>query len=162
MQAISIAERHPPANDCLSIPEVGERNDLRSFEGIPGERISIRVHSAQVGGRFSILESVAAPGCATPVHSHIEEEVFYIISGNATFRLGDETHEVSPGCRILIPAGTPHAWINRSGAELRMLAVFAPGGIEDLFPRIGGLPPDQVASLAAGYGTIVLGPPMPL
>lgn len=154
------AQQDRPADVSPAFPGISGREDARIFNGIPGEEVSIRIHADQVGGRFSILESVAAPGCSAPLHSHREDEVFYVISGNPTFRLGDEIHEATPGSTVLIPANTPHAWINRTQSELRMLAIFAPGGVEALFPQIAGLPLDQLTTLAASYGTFVLGPPM--
>lgn len=159
---ITRAGREQPAATRSPAVSLTGRKGAQWFAGIPGEHASIRVHSTDVGGRFAILESVAAPGCATPLHSHAEDEVFYVVAGRPTFRLGDDVFEVDPGGVVLIPAGTPHAWINRTQAEQRMIATFAPGGVEDLFTRIAGLSPVQIATLAASYGTIVLGPPMPL
>ncbi|WP_439594678.1 cupin domain-containing protein [Falsiroseomonas sp.] len=130
------------------------------FSAIPGERVAIRLHAAQVQGRFSMMESLSEPGCATPLHRHAEEETFYVLEGRPTFRLGDKVFATGPGDLVLIPAGTPHAWINAGNGPCRMLATFAPGGVETLFTRLGGLPPEEMAALAAGYGTIVLGPPM--
>ena len=162
MQNTADIEQEQPAHDHFATPSVGGRNDADFFDAIPGERVAIRVHGAQVAGRFSIVESVAAPDTSAPLHSHVEEEVFYVISGNPTFRLGGVIFETAPGSSVVIPANMPHAWINQTQSETRMIAIFAPGGIENLFPRLNGLPPEQVASLAAQFGTIVLGPPMQL
>ncbi|HEX2526629.1 MAG TPA: cupin domain-containing protein [Geminicoccus sp.] len=141
-------------------PGVTGSDDVQWFDGIPGERTAVRVRGTQVQGRFSVIESVAAPGCAAPLHTHVEEETFYIVAGHPTFRLGDQILETSPGDLVLIPAGTPHAWINRTTTPSRMIATFAPGGIEELFTRLNGLAPEGIAALAASYGTVVLGPPM--
>ncbi|MGX9965459.1 cupin domain-containing protein [Roseomonas sp. F4] len=130
------------------------------FSAIPGERVAIRLHAAQVQGRFSVMESLAEPGCATPLHLHAEEETFYVLEGRPTFRLGEKIFAAGPGDLVLIPAGTPHGWINAADRPCRMLATFAPGGVETLFPRLAGLSPQEMTSLAASYGTIVLGPPM--
>ncbi|GGD26278.1 hypothetical protein GCM10011335_31660 [Aureimonas glaciei] len=139
-----------------------ERDNAQSFDGIPGERVSIRIYGSQIDNRFSMLESVAAPGCAAPLHTHAEDELFYVIAGTPTFRLGEQVRDVSPGSIVFIPAGTPHSWINKTSSELRMLAIFAPGGVEHLFTRIAGIPLDQIATLASEYGTAVVGPPMDL
>ncbi|MFZ1430525.1 MAG: cupin domain-containing protein [Geminicoccaceae bacterium] len=80
------------------------------------------------------------------------------MEGNPTFRLSNRIFEVSPGDLVLIPAGAPHAWINRTTAPTRTIATFAPDGIEEQFARLTGLTPEGVAALAASYGTIVLGP----
>lgn len=151
-----------PANRLPSVPSVTERRDAYFFDAMPGEHVSIRVHSEQVAGHFSIVESVASPGCRVPLHSHVEEEVFYIIDGKPTFRLGDMIMEAGPGATIIIPSKTPHAWINRTESDVRMIAIFAPGGIEKFFPQVAGLPLDKVAAVAARFGTTVIGPSMAL
>ncbi|NKC31288.1 cupin domain-containing protein [Falsiroseomonas selenitidurans] len=139
---------------------VQARDAAAWLPAIPGERIAIRLHAAQVQGRFSVMESLAEPGCATPLHLHAEEETFYVIEGTPTFRLGDKVFTTAPGDLVLIPAGTPHAWINAGEVPSRMIATFAPGGVEALFSRIAELPPEELVPLAASYGTILLGPPM--
>ena len=80
------------------------------------------------------------------------------MEGNPTFRLGDRIFQASPGDLVHIPASTPHAWINPTTSPTRMIATFAPGGIEELFTRLTGLTPEGVAALTASYGTIVLDP----
>lgn len=132
------------------------------FDGIAGERLAIRVRAAEVGGRLSVMESIAAAGCAAPLHTHREEELFHVIAGRATFRLGESILEARPGDVVVIPAGTPHAWINPGPGDLHMVATFSPGGIEEMFTWIAGLAPEAIAALAARYGSVVLGPPMRL
>lgn len=139
---------------------VGHQRDAEWFEAIPGERLSLRVRSADVGGRYAIMESHAAPGTAAPLHTHREDEIFYVLGGYPTFRLDDEIVETAPGSLVVIPGGTPHAWKNRTDEEVHMLAIFSPGGVEEFFTKIAGLTPDRIAVLAADYGTFVLGPPI--
>lgn len=131
------------------------------FSAVPGERLSIRVHSSDTNGKFAILESIAQPGTATPLHTHREDEVFQILEGEVVFSLGSNSiSTLKQGDLILIPAGTPHAWRNKSNAPARMTAFFAPGGPEDLFRRIAGRSPEEIAAIAAEYGTVVVGPPI--
>jgi hypothetical protein len=42
------------------------------LSAIPGEQLCIRVHGTQVNGRYAIMENIAAPGTATPMHFHAE------------------------------------------------------------------------------------------
>lgn len=131
------------------------------FGAIDGERMSIVVHSSKVGGRFSMLESLAAAGTASPMHYHQEDEIFHILEGVMTFSCGGEVFEVPAGTTVVIPAGAPHAWRNRTASPVRMTAVFVPGGIEDLFTRLDGLSAEAIVALAADYGTHVVGSPIP-
>jgi hypothetical protein len=57
------------------------------FEAIPGEQLCIRVHGTQVNGRYAIMENIAAPGTATPMHFHAEDEIFHILEGTKLERL---------------------------------------------------------------------------
>ncbi len=132
----------------------------RWHEAIPGEKVSIRVPAARTGGRYSVMETIASPGAAAPLHTHAEDEFFWVLSGRPTFALGEELFEAAPGSVVNIPAGVPHAWKNATDRDVRMIAVFTPGGVEELFTKLGGLSPVEIAEMAAGYGTMVLGPPI--
>ena len=55
---------------------VGHHDSIKWFEAIPGEQLCIRVHGTQVNGRYAIMENIVAPGTATPMHFHAEDEIF--------------------------------------------------------------------------------------
>lgn len=130
------------------------------IETIPGEKLLFRIRSEEVGGRYAVLETIADPGAGSPMHYHAEDEVFQVLSGTMTFVLAGELVSAPEGTTVVIPAGVAHCWKNRSSGPVRMLATFTPGGVEALFERLAGLAPDEVAALAATYGTIVTGPPL--
>ncbi len=127
------------------------------FDGKSGERLAIVVHSADVGGSFSVLESVAAPGAGSPMHYHAEDKIFRILEGTLTLSLDGVVFDAHPGTTVAIPAGAPHAWRNRQMAPSRTLVTFTPGGLEELFLQLGGRSPDEIARLAAEFGTYVTG-----
>lgn len=162
MNQICKLEPATPGNqDRISFPPVVTFPDSGTwFNAIDGERLSIRVHSSEVNGRYTILESIAAPGTATPMHYHTEDEIFQVLEGIMTFSLARRSFQAGAGSTVVIPAGAHHAWKNRSGGPVRMLAILFPGGLEDMFPRLAGLAPDGIVSLAASYGTHVVGPPI--
>ena len=66
---------------------VSHHDSIKWFEAIPGEQLCIRVHGTQVNGRYAIMENIAAPGTATPMHFHAEDEIFHILE-----RDGDLQH----------------------------------------------------------------------
>ena len=55
---------------------VSHHDSIKWFDAIPGEQLCIRVHGTQVNGRYAIMENIAAPGTATPMHFHAEDEFF--------------------------------------------------------------------------------------
>ncbi len=173
--ATRLAEREPDLRDPTKAnsgnahsfsyrsPRAATRHDKEKdwFEAFPGERLTIRVHSGEVDGKFTILENVADDGVATPMHIHTQDEVFHVLEGEVVFSMDGKTSVLQQGSEILIPAGTPHAWRNKSGNRIRLLVFFAPGGIEELYLRASGLTHTEIAELAVQYGTLVVGLPIP-
>ncbi len=62
------------------------------FKGADSERQAIRVDSRDTHGTYSVIESVARPGCAVPTHSHRDEdEHLLVISGRYRIAIGDQS-----------------------------------------------------------------------
>jgi quercetin dioxygenase-like cupin family protein len=136
-----------------------EREDGWS-EVTRGERYIIRTTSEEVNGAYSMLEVVADPRNGVPMHVHDnEEEHFIILAGKAFVANGDTRREVAAGSSITIGKGVPHAWCNPSeDAPLRMLVLFTPGGLEELFRKHAGTEPAAMIALADKLGTRITGP----
>jgi len=131
------------------------------FEGADGEHQAIRVDSRDTGGAYSVIESVAEPGCAVPTHRHRnEEEHFLVLSGQYRIAIGDSILEALPGTRATVPRNTPHSWRNVAEQESRLLAIIVPGGFEQIVYAIKDTPPDEIADLAERFGCDILGPPV--
>lgn len=71
------------------------------------------------------LHVVPAGKKAFPRHAHhVNEEMFFIVSGEGTYRAGDETFPIRSGDVIAAPPGdgsTAHQIVNTSDDELRYL-----------------------------------------
>jgi quercetin dioxygenase-like cupin family protein len=143
-----------------STPIVSHHDTIQWFEAIPGEQLCIRVHGSQVNGRYAMMENVASPGTATPMHFHAEDEIFHILEGTVTFGVDGDVFNASVGSMVVIPAGAHHAWRNRSNAPIRMLTIFSPGGLEDLYPKLAGLSPQDLAAVVERFGSGIVGPPI--
>jgi quercetin dioxygenase-like cupin family protein len=129
-------------------------------EVIRGERFIIRTSSAETNGVYSMLEVVADPRNGVPMHVHDNtEEHFIILEGTAFIANGNERAEVAAGSSVTISRGVPHAWCNLSeDAPVRMLVIFGPGGLEELFRRNARTEPAEMIALAAKFGTRITGP----
>jgi mannose-6-phosphate isomerase-like protein (cupin superfamily) len=68
---------------------------------------------------------VLQPGEPDRQVPHHEDELYYVVGGAATIRVGTEDHAVVPGSAIFVPAGVPHHF-HSIQAELQVLVVFAP------------------------------------
>lgn len=68
-----------------------------------------------------------SPGDAMSYHRQTEqEELYYVLSGPARIRIGDERMDVPEGAAIRIPPETPRQVFNDTDEEHRWLIVGAP------------------------------------
>ena len=92
----------------------------------------------ETNGRYAILEAIVQPGGGPPLHVHSrEDEGFYILEGEITFLVNGETIIATAGTFTNMPAGTVHAFQNRSEQPARMLISMAPAGLEQMFFEVG-------------------------
>ena len=60
-------------------------------------------------------------------HRHDAHDLYVVIlRGWGTMRLGAESRPVGPGSILYIPRGTPHAFVNQSGAPAASYAIYSP------------------------------------
>jgi mannose-6-phosphate isomerase-like protein (cupin superfamily) len=64
-------------------------------------------------------------GASDPQKPHTEDEVYYVLRGRGTIRVGNETSEVKPGSIVFVAAGADHKFFNIQ-ADLSILVFFAP------------------------------------
>jgi len=99
--------------------------------GVNGEQVT-----------FTLLE--LEPGKEVPEHNHLNEQVGILIEGSATFTIGDEAAEVTPGGTWVIPAHVPHSVVTGPDGAV-IVEVFAPprhdwAALETLPPGRGRWP----------------------
>lgn len=137
-----------------------------------GSLVTVKAAAAQTRGRLTVVEFVNPPGFAPPVHRHLnEDEMFYVLSGSAEFRCGDDTFEAGPGDFVLLPVGVPHTFLVDAAQPLRTLQLTAPSGFERFaaevgvpaldrrLPDPGPVDPAALAEAAARNAIELLGPP---
>ncbi len=56
---------------------------------------------------------------------HAEDEVYYVLAGRATLRVGDNDRAVGPGSLVFVGAAQPHRF-HAITEELTLLVFFAP------------------------------------
>jgi quercetin dioxygenase-like cupin family protein len=77
------------------------------------------------GAPFSAYIVNAKPGQGPSLHTHPYVEVAFTLEGRATITVGDEEREVQAGGIVVIPAGTPHRFVNSGDTVLRQSDVHA-------------------------------------
>ena len=163
----------------------GEEAASRAFAQEPGEGeawwwvgmlATIKATKEQTGGLYSLVEVLAPDGYGSVLHvHHQEDEGFWILEGELTFYVGDQTIKAHPGSFLFGPKDVPHAFTVDKGPA-RLLFLLSPAGFEDLVRDMGEAarsltvppqpeaPPDEaemerMATIAARYGNEILGPP---
>ncbi|MBO7743546.1 cupin domain-containing protein [Paenibacillus sp. MWE-103] len=135
--------------------------DLKWFDTMPGEQMTIRIHSNQTGGKVTVIEARVPSLMGPPTHIHNErEEIFEILEGTFRFQCGEEEFDAAPGTSVVVPRGLPHAWANVGPETGRILFTFAPGGIDDFFLEIGRYSLEEIGPLAERNDTLIIGPPL--
>jgi quercetin dioxygenase-like cupin family protein len=134
---------------------------------------TVKSSAETTGGAVAVIEHLAPRGAGSPLHVHSrEDEWFYVIDGELTLWIDDETIIAPAGSFVFGPKGIPHTFIV-SSEQARFLLVTEPAGFER-FMRAAGEPaarleipppatePPDVAALsaaAAEFGIKITGPP---
>ncbi len=171
-----------PREETLLNAEVDPAS--RTFAHEPGEGeawwwfgalATIKATAEQTGGRYTLVEILAPEGEGVLHVHHFEDEGFYILEGEMTFYVGEQTIKAQPGSFLFGPKDVPHAFTVDRGPA-RLLFVLSPAGMEGLIREMGEParsltvppqpeePPDEaemgrLMAIAARYGGEMLGPP---
>lgn len=125
-----------------------------------GVHLAYKISSQDTAGKWSLLEYLAPPKFAgPPLHWHKEtHEVFYVLAGIVTFRLGDDVFEGEPDSMVYIPKGVLHTFSNQQDKPARFLMFVTPGGFDEYFKELAALaqsepgwPPQDLSKLHALY-----------
>jgi len=88
-----------------------------------------------VGAREMMVWATLRAGAHAAAHRHPQEQMFWILSGRADLRIGEERRSCGPGSVIVVPGDVEHEmWC---GEDTDFLAVLSPLR-DDLLP---GAPP---------------------
>jgi quercetin dioxygenase-like cupin family protein len=125
----------------------------------PGDHYRFLVTGEESGGAYFAMEAIVPPGGGPPPHVHArEDETFYVLDGEVTFRLGDRVVLGGPGDFVNVPRGVVHNFSNEATGIARMILTFTPSGIERFFEETleraldpNQPPPDNVDEVAARY-----------
>jgi quercetin dioxygenase-like cupin family protein len=93
---------------------------------------TIKATGKETGGRYTLVEVLEPEGEEAPLHvHHREDEAFWILEGELTFQVGEETIKASPGSFLFGPSAVRHGYTVDSGPA-RMLFLLSPAGFEEL------------------------------
>jgi quercetin dioxygenase-like cupin family protein len=140
-----------------------------------GHLFEFLVEPQDTSGALALFRVTCRPGFNPPVHIHRhEDEVFHVLEGQATFRIGDSLVSAGPGDTVWLPRGVPHAPRFDSdvvrclvaltpGDNVRVFHEFSVPATEPALPPLGEHLPDfeAMGRRMAELGIDIVGPPLP-
>lgn len=95
------------------------------------DEIAAREHAGRLYHEFLRVPALSAgvyqlaAGAEDPQQPHTEDEVYYIVSGRARIRVGDEDAPVEAGSLVFVEANVEHRF-HSIAEDLTVLVFFAP------------------------------------
>lgn len=103
-----------------------------------GGAMTIKLRDQDTAGAYSIHENVipgGSPGPRPHIHHH-HEEVFYVLEGAISVRIGTRDIRASAGSFVVVPRGEVHQPSNPDPEPARVLLIFSPSGMGTFFEEV--------------------------
>ena len=131
-----------------------------------GRSFSLRLRGGETGESVMMFEETVPAGTKSTFHLHHDsDEVAYVLSGEVTFKIGDEVTVGGPGTCAFMPRGVPHAWKSTGTETGRVLFLYTParaGGLIEEQQRTGrtfaSMNERELADMLQRHGWELLGP----
>jgi quercetin dioxygenase-like cupin family protein len=138
-----------------------------------GTLATIKLPGEAVDDRFALIEFVFPRGASPPLHTHPQDESYFVLEGRLTLQAGEQRVELDAGATAAVPMGVPHTFRVDSDTA-RVLTISTPAGLER-FIRDGGTPaaaptlppldaprpsPEEIEEIFRRHEVINVGPPL--
>jgi quercetin dioxygenase-like cupin family protein len=92
-----------------------------------GIDMTVKIGELHPGRGATFTEYTTRIGEEPPDHTHpTEDEIFYVLSGELTFRCAGRFFDVGTGGFVFLPQGVEHGYTIRSDEPVRLLVVTFP------------------------------------
>ncbi len=89
---------------------LGDSLSLYSWSSIPTEQLNEKLGRKLITGRNLMLAQIfLKKGCIVPAHSHVSEQMTYILKGSMKLHLPDKEVTLNEGDVLNIPSGVEHS-----------------------------------------------------
>ena len=95
-------------------------DEIGQIEMLPG----VRRRTMGTTDECMLCEFVLSEGAVVPRHSHMNDQVGYVISGELEMTVGDVTRRLKPGDSYAIPGGIEHGAV--AIVQTVLIDVFSP------------------------------------
>jgi quercetin dioxygenase-like cupin family protein len=92
---------------------------------LPFAGMSHEFHGEKHGAPISAYLVNAPPGKGPPLHTHPYVETIFMLEGRAKVTIGNETRDAKTGDIAVVPANTPHKFVNSGDSILRQIDIHA-------------------------------------
>lgn len=101
----------------------------------PNRRTLTHLFAPWNGGSGQIWAGLSEidEGSSSNRHSHANEEIFFVISGEGEIEVGDALFPVEPGSAVRVPADTPHRILNHGDVQMRVFCAASPAFEREAF-----------------------------
>ena len=132
----------------------------------PGRAFALKLLGGATGDSIMLFEETVPAGTKSTFHLHHgSDEVAYVLSGEVTFKIGNEVTVGGPGTCAFMPRGVPHAWKNTGAETGRVLFLYTPaeaGGLLEEQHRtrrtFASMSEREVAEICQRHGWEIVGP----
>ena len=132
----------------------------------PGRSFSLKLLGGATGDSIMVFEETIPAGTKSTFHlHHHSDEAAYVLSGEVTFKIGDEVTVGGPGTWAFMPRGVPHAWKSTGAETGQVLFVYTPakaGGLIEEQQRTGrkfaSMNERELKGILERHGWELLGP----
>ena len=76
--------------------------------------------------QINCIKTPAGDGSPAGLHTHVVDQVFYVLSGTMSLEIEGKQYEAGPGTLVYFPAGVPHRNWNAGGEPTVHLAINVP------------------------------------
>jgi quercetin dioxygenase-like cupin family protein len=138
-EIVGTAQGHQPSKEQGRDGSMNEDHASRTYglrEGKGEARwwlsglATVKATGKETDGQYTLVE-VLEPEGEQPFHvHHREDEGFWVLEGELTFEVGEETIKASPGSFIFGPKDIPHRYTVESGPA-KLLFILSPAGFEE-------------------------------
>ncbi|SRR6266540_6797095 len=132
----------------------------------PGRSAALKI-TGETAESVMMFEEVAPANTQTPMHTHRDsDEIAYVLSGEITFKIGDEITVGGAGTCAFMPRGLAHAWKSTGTEPGRVLFLYTPANAGSYFEEaaevnrpISSMSDQEIADAFQRHGWEVVGPP---
>lgn len=147
--------------DIVNPPEPNATSSQSSSRSV-----ELKLLGAATDGRLMMFEEAVPPGKQSKFHLHHDsDEAAYVLSGEVTFKIGEELTICGPGMCAFMPRGVAHAWKSTGAETGRVLFHYTPAGAGGLLEeqqrtqrKFAAMTEAELADILQRHGWEIVGP----